>query len=732
MANFLEGKKSEFKNGIIIGGAEMFETWSEEKTYTLSAVVSFEGGIYLRTAEDNNNELNPIDNTDWKLLANIDSGVGEDFMTLNSGNEVTEEWSIDSDNLHISSSNISLNNETESTNISPSSISLVSGDTELTLSIYNPEGGLGTISSSDDGVREALLELPNSGNDTRYIPVSVNGVYANQQGEITIPTGSGLTLEQTRQNGNIFNGDIEFYNPTSASLYFGNGTDSTSSTKSAIFGTDYDNNKIYLTSNFGQLSGTIFFFSDRSFTVNMSESGLGIVGSNYYGAQYVNNSFIQKKYVDDNFLSKPSVAGDNGQVLTSNGSGGSTWSDINDFQNLLGNAGNLIFTNSTEDGFDIRNFSGRDMNINTVTGARVPVWTSSSQTWRENGYIVGDTIAGSTIALRDTKGRLKATTAVDGTHVVNLDQLNSSLANYIIKPATDGTPGQVLTTNGSGGVSWTTVSGGGGGTIPNLQQVTDIGNITNKQIIVRSGYNREIMISNERIQAGGGTSARKGLSFGSGYTSNYLITLPNKSGTVALLDDALPTSENNKFLVGGTSGWVKRGIVGPDFGFSTTSTPMEFFPVWQNNSWVSRVINIEMSAMTIPMRDGSSRISMGNATDSNHGVNLGQLNTILEDNIHKIQIEVSGDQTIQPTWKSKEITFMSSGILTIPNDLEDEFSFTLAADIGTTITWDITAPYTWRVAGLPVGVAPPDVTEGQFYQVSKRKGTNEIRVRGFY
>lgn len=38
----------------------------------------------------------------------------------------------------------------------------------------------------------------------------------------------------------------------------------------------------------------------------------------------------------------------------------------------------------------------------------------------------------------------------------------SQLGNKISEPATEGTAGQVLTTDGNGGRSWTTVSGGGG------------------------------------------------------------------------------------------------------------------------------------------------------------------------------------------------------------------------------------------------------------------------------
>lgn len=94
------------------------------------------------------------------------------------------------------------------------------------------------------------------------------------------------------------------------------------------------------------------------------------------------------------------------------------------------------------------------------------------------------------------------------------------------------------------------------------------------------------------------------------------------------------------------------------------------------------------------------------------------------------QIEVSGNQTAQLYWNGKEVTAMTSGLHTIPATLPDQFSYDVASDFGVTVTWAITAPHTWRVAGLAVGVAPPAMTAGQFCTVSKRIGTNEIRVRG--
>ena len=94
----------------------------------------------------------------------------------------------------------------------------------------------------------------------------------------------------------------------------------------------------------------------------------------------------------------------------------------------------------------------------------------------------------------------------------------------------------------------------------------------------------------------------------------------------------------------------------------------------------------------------------------------------------KNQVEFSGNTTVATTWFEKEVTCIGNGLLTIPATLPDEFNFCLRAEA--VVTWAITSPHTWRVNGLTVGSSPPSMVVGDFCQVSKRKGTNEIRITG--
>jgi hypothetical protein len=135
--------------------------------------------------------------------------------------------------------------------------------------------------------------------------------------------------------------------------------------------------------------------------------------------------------------------------------------------------------------------------------------------------------------------------------------------------------------------------------------------------------------------------------------------------------------------------------------------------------------NAVFDALTLKANSASptftGSVVVPDATADNQAVSLGQL--------LRPQIEVSGNQTAVTGWNGKEITFITNGILTVQGTLPEQFNFALRAD-NSTITWAITAPFTWRVDGLTVGTAPPTMSSGQIAYVSRRLNTNEIRVSG--
>ena len=135
--------------------------------------------------------------------------------------------------------------------------------------------------------------------------------------------------------------------------------------------------------------------------------------------------------------------------------------------------------------------------------------------------------------------------------------------------------------------------------------------------------------------------------------------------------------------------------------------------------------NAVFDALTLKANSASptftGSVVVPDATADNQAVSLGQL--------LRPQIEVSGNNPTDSAWNGKEITFITNGILTVQGTLPEQFNFALRAD-NSTITWAITAPFTWRVDGLTVGTAPPTMNSGQIAYVSRRLNTNEIRVSG--
>jgi hypothetical protein len=95
-------------------------------------------------------------------------------------------------------------------------------------------------------------------------------------------------------------------------------------------------------------------------------------------------------------------------------------------------------------------------------------WSSADLTWRLLGTASGVTpgvyCAGDTYAPRITVDVLGRVTAVQCIELTGFVRINSTTAyNGYIWPLTDGNPGEVLATDGTGGLAWIPGGGGGGG-----------------------------------------------------------------------------------------------------------------------------------------------------------------------------------------------------------------------------------------------------------------------------
>lgn len=150
-------------------------------------------------------------------------------------------------------------------------------------------------------------------------------------------------------------------------------------------------------------------------------------------------------------IAEPAVSGTNGQVLATDGQGGTSWVNVQS-SGALSPCGTVTFANlpsiSTANVGDMYNISDAfttTADFNEGSGHSVPaganVYKTSDGKW--------DILAG--VIVTGVKG--------DKEQTFRLGNVNLTPANVgaIAEPSTDGSNGQVLATNGQGGRSWVNV-----------------------------------------------------------------------------------------------------------------------------------------------------------------------------------------------------------------------------------------------------------------------------------
>ena len=83
------------------------------------------------------------------------------------------------------------------------------------------------------------------------------------------------------------------------------------------------------------------------------------------------------------------------------------------------------------------------------------------------------------------------------------------------------------------------------------------------------------------------------------------------------------------------------------------------------------------------------------------------------------QIEISTNSNISDTWNGKTILFTANCTITVPATLLPQFGFVFRTLAGVTVTWAITAPFTWETTPTTT----PEKTTGHFM---RRGSTNTI------
>lgn len=83
------------------------------------------------------------------------------------------------------------------------------------------------------------------------------------------------------------------------------------------------------------------------------------------------------------------------------------------------------------------------------------------------------------------------------------------------------------------------------------------------------------------------------------------------------------------------------------------------------------------------------------------------------------QIEIGTSQNVSSSWNKKTILFTANCTITVPSTLLAQFGFVFRTLAGVTVTWTITAPFTWGTTPTTT----PEKTTGSFM---RRGSTNTI------
>ena len=214
--------------------------------------------------------------------------------------------------------------------------------------------------------------------------------------------------------------------------------------------------------------------------------------------------------------------------------------------------------------------------------------------------------------LKDENGNpfvpLVAPEAVINTDSETLPQL---LSGKISEPATDGTAGQVLTTDGSGGRSWTTVQGGGGGTSdytalsnkPQINSTTLSGNKSSSDLGLQ-----DALVSGTNIKTINGTSV---LGSGNIVTPDSTFIATYGTTTCAELEAAYQANKHI-FAINTTSGFMAP------LNYRGSSSAFYFGGLYSNAATEFVCLNDTWSSYGITLEERSNRVTSISSSSTNN------------------------------------------------------------------------------------------------------------------
>jgi len=213
--------------------------------------------------------------------------------------------------------------------------------------------------------------------------------------------------------------------------------------------------------------------------------------------------------------------------------------------------------------------------------------------------------------LKDENGNpfvpLVAPEAVINTDSETLPQL---LSGKISEPATDGTAGQVLTTDGSGGRSWTTVQGGGGGTSdytalsnkPQINSTTLSGNKSSSDLGLQ-----DALVSGTNIKTINSTSI---LGSGDIVTPDSTFIATYGTTTCAELEAAYQANKHI-FAINTTTGFMAP------LNYRGSSSAFYFGGLYSNSATEFVCLNDTWSSYSISLEEQSNKVTSISSSATN-------------------------------------------------------------------------------------------------------------------
>lgn len=491
-------------------------------------------------------------------------GINNDYVFLNN---VTSNEEISNENFIGINKNITIEAKTTDLINGGDTVSIIT-TTKDDISLYSGIDNSDMSISSNITIGKDYIDI-NTGenlflnkqgepfNQEATIEITKNLVLDINSGKVLlrdsdIPTGNFIPLSGT-ETGSPVTGDIEFEGKSKN--LFVKGVDGESNIQLAT-------NTISLTSknNTTNTTNNINFGNSNSFLINSDNKNFkGLVGGQYYGQNYDNNTYVQKKYVDDAIAAIPGGGTPPLEEVLNEGNNSTTPIQLNGTPYLIADSSNNVLGGILGSTNSISFFSSSNsFTINNSLGGQIG-FINGNANFNSNGDLL---LSGDKFTLNAIKIKLGTDLTTDNTVIKGLAlNTDNTLVEFDIPTGSSLTLGETSTTayrgdrgkeaydfsklittqgdiigGGTSGLptrinpsSTNVVLRGGTGQTPNWAKLNLPTDVTGTLSVANGGIGRASFTSTNSIVLSGTTS------------TGALQTLPNNTAGTALFSNGTAT-----------------------------------------------------------------------------------------------------------------------------------------------------------------------------------------------